>query len=325
MSIFTEDFPYIDVQKSLRLGYRLPVKTLIPAYIKETKFFEDWYDAIDTVFDHSVYAKSHQLNHLRDMWLSNPAVEQKIIDSDKIIDLKDWSLPETSIAVRQLSLLGLQLGKSASLFNDENYVALCRFIGQYWFEKGTKTFMDFVNFCCGTQYNIVNTWTKDYEKFYAEGDEAIGTPIWEGGEWYPTTHIKFVSIDNLEADIQILAILFNEVANYNLVLQAIDQEYNFGDKPGEGGSGSESGTLPENPQGNGYICLGYNMQFHEAIEVGIREMLDINREILGMEGQRLGQLDHVPFAEEVQEYEPQEVFGFEGSDQNNFDNSSFGL
>lgn len=320
MSIFTEDYPDVGIDRALRLGYKLPFKTIMPSYIKNTKFFSDLFDAIDEVFDKHVYNQIFLLKNIRNMWLSNPQLEQKIMDAKELISLEDWTLPSNEVVVKQLNTLGLQLGKSASLFNNKDYLAFCRFIGQYWYEKGTGTFMDFVNFCCGADYTFVNAWTKDYSKFYKEGDSAIGTPIWEGGEWYPTTHVRFVSKNNYNADVHIIAVLFNEIANYNLVLASIEQEFSFGPEPGsEGGEGGSGGSsqLPDDPQSNGYICFGITLIFREAIKLGFREVLDINRNILGLEGQHLGQLDHVPFAEEIREYEDQEVFGF-NTDQNNF-------
>lgn len=321
MSIFTEDYPDIGIDRAIRLGYRLPFKTILPSYIKNTKFFSDFFDAIDETFDKHVYSKTFLLKNIRNMWLSNPQLEQKIINSNELITLDDWTLPSNEIVVKQLNTLGLQLGKSASLFTNKDYTTFCRFIGQYWYEKGTGTFMDFVNFCCGADYTFINTWTKDYSKFYKEGSSEIGTPVWEGGEWYPTTHVRFVSKNNYDADVHIIAILFNEIANYNLVLASIEQEFSFGPDPdgggGSGGSGHKPDELPDDPQSNGYICFGIAMIFREFLKVGFREILDINREIFGLKGQYLGQLDHVPFAEEVREFEEQEVFGF-NKDQNNF-------
>lgn len=328
MSIFTEDFPYSDVAQDIRLGYRLPFKTILPGYLKNTEFFTDLFDAADYVLDKRVYSAINALKNLRNMWFSNPELEQKIIDSEELIKLEDWTIPEQDTVVKQLNLLGLQLGKSAGLFNNQNYLAFCRFVGQYWFEKGTGNFMDFVNFCCGTQYEIVNLWTTDYAKFYAEGDEAIGTPIWEGGDWYPTTHIRFVSTDNYDADITLMAVLFNEIANYNLVLNSIEQEYNFEPpaKPPEDGEepSPEWEEAMKNPQQNGIFAIGFGWCFIEQMKIGYRQILDVNRDILGLEHQRLGQLDHVPFQEETRFYEEPEVFGFDGQQQGNFSDYPFG-
>ena len=328
MSIFTEDFPYTDIGQNLRLGYRLPFKTILPAYIRNTDFFADFFDAADAVFDKRVYSAINALKNIRNMWFSNPELEQKILDGDKLLTLDDWTIPEQDTVVKQLNLLGLQLGRSAGLFTTQNYLAFCRFVGQYWFEKGTGNFMDFVNFCCGTQYEIINLWSKDYSQFYEEGSAEIGTPVWEGGEWFPTTHIRFVSTDSYESDINLLAVLFNEIANYNLVLDSIEQEYNFQPPAWPPADGEEPSDEWEeamkNPQENGIFAIGFGMCFLESMRIGHRQILDVNRDILGLEHQNLGQLDHVPFVTEERYYEEPEVFGFEGQNQGNFSEYPFG-
>lgn len=290
MSTFVIDYPYLDMDKNRRLGYRLRIRSILPEYMKGTDFFNAFYDTIDEVFDKRIYDKTHFLSSLRNMWLSNPTIEQKI-DYGELLDLEDWSLPQNEIVVKQLNLLGLQFGESASLFSNKDFISFCRFLGMYWFEKGTQTFMDFVNFCCGTNFVLVNMWTEDYVNFYEEGDEAIGTPLWEGGSWYPTTHITFVSKDGA-TNILALFLLFKEIANYNLVLDSIRIEFNMDITDGIDPSGGEDSskwgrTLKFS------LPYSYHTSFH------------------------------------IHTYDPEEevkrqIFGFLGSYRYNFDNSIFG-
>jgi hypothetical protein len=65
-------------------------------------------------------------------------------------------------------------------------------------------------------------WTTDYITFYPEGDPFIGTPIWEGGSWYPTTHVS-INWDSGKFNVPLnnVVSLFNDVSNYNLVLNDI--------------------------------------------------------------------------------------------------------
>ena len=225
MSTFTVDFPYTDINQNRRLGYKLPIEVIMPQYMKDSDLLRDLYECIDIVFDKRVYDKTEILSYLRNMWVSNPDIEEKILNKE-LLDLNDWSLPERVIVGKQLNLLGLHLGESASLFSAEDFIVLCRYLGMYWFKKGTKTFMDFVNFCCNTHYRIQNLWTNNYVDFVPEGDERIGTPVWENGSWYPTTHVSFVTTDG-ETNILALALLFKEIANYNLVLDSILVEFNM--------------------------------------------------------------------------------------------------
>ena len=223
--IYTTDF-HEDQKLAKRLGFRLPRKILLPPYLAFNPFFSEWLDATDELFDQRVEEKVEILKNLRNMWVSNPDLERKI-QAGEMISQTDWSVPEQNIVLKQLNMLGLQLGVPTVMFDEYSFMNLCRFIGMYWMQKGTQTFMDFVNFCTGLQFQIVNCWTNDYKTFLPEGDDSIGTPIWEGGTWYPTTHIIFKSVNPKFTDMSMLGQLFYEIANYNLVLRSIDFVFNL--------------------------------------------------------------------------------------------------
>lgn len=304
-SIFTMDYPSVDLKENRRLGYRLPIRAILPAYISSNPYFADFCDSIDTVFDDLVYEKAKGLGELRNMWLENPELERKVQDAE-MLTLEDWTIPEREIVAKQLNNLGLELGQSMTLFTDDDLLSLCRFLGLYWFEKGTQAFVDFINYCCGTHFSLSNTWTKDYSEFFVEGDEAIGTPIWEGGDWYPTTHVVFKSED-INTEVRLVTILFNEIANYNLVLYSIEIEDDFvmGGDP----------TDTDAPQG---LTIGIGAIYHEEWHLGMTTTGNYIRDVLGFEGQHLGQMDHVPFYPERKEYEDGEVFGFNELNGGNF-------
>lgn len=307
-SIFTINFPSIDYKENKRLGYRLPTKVILPQYLVSNPFFEDFFDAVDQVYDRYVYPQIDALANVRNMWYSNPYVEQKILDNS-LINLSDWSIPANEVVVKQLSTLGLTLGQSAGLFTTENFLSLCRHLGQFWYEKGTDKFMDFVNFCCGTHFQMKNLWTENYSDFYPEGDAHIGTPIWEGGTWYPTTHVEFTTTD-LNADPLLISILFSEIANYNLVMYTVAVEIDIG----FGGSG-------EGGQDISGIPVGIMLQYHEEMFLGKESNADYYKQkIFGYKGQDLHNFDQGSFIYEEPNYEDDEVFGFDGSDQGSFNN-----
>jgi hypothetical protein len=88
--------------------------------------------------------------------------------------------------------------------------------------------MEFINFCLATDFQITVLWTKDYVHFFPEGSSAIGTPIWKGGNWYPTTHVMIIAKGGLEGvDFTTLVNFFYEIANYNLVLWSIDSQFDL--------------------------------------------------------------------------------------------------
>ena len=222
--IYQQDIP--DPKTARTEGIRMARSIVLPPYLATNQFFVDWLDCMDQLFETSVDDKIEVIKNIRNMWVTNPQLEQKV-QAQEMINQIDWSVPEQAIVLKQLNMLGLQLSSPTVMFDEYSFMNFCRFLGFYWLQKGTHTFMDFVNFCTGTQFVIKNCWTKDYINFYAEGSEEIGTPIWEGGEWYPTTHIVFQSINPTTTDVTMLGQLFYEIANYNLVLYSIDSIYNL--------------------------------------------------------------------------------------------------
>lgn len=226
MFTYTQDPPTLTHKETIRKGYRLPRSILLPPYLMSNPFFIEWLDAMDELFDERVDAKIYVLQNLRNMWVSNPALETKIEES-QLLDLDDWSIPEQSIVLKQLNTLGLQLGVPTVMFDQYSFVNLSRYIGMYWMAKGTGTLMDFINFCTGYTFELKNCWTKDYKTFYPEGDDRVGEALWKGGEWYPTTHVQFNAINPDMTDVNLLAQLFFEIANYNLVLYSINFQFDL--------------------------------------------------------------------------------------------------
>lgn len=224
MTIYSKDWPY-EPQVARRLGYKYPRSILLPPYLVNNNFFTDYTDAIDEVIGQAVDDKIDILQNIRNMWVTDPELEQKILDGLMLVP-EDWPTGEQELVMRQLNFLGAQLGAPTILFDRIAFAQMCRFLGMYWMEKGKHTFIEFINFCTGSQYVIKNLWTKDYATFYPEGDEAIGTPIWEGGEWYPTTHVQLININGSVTDtLTLISKLFDEIANYNLVLYGIDSMF----------------------------------------------------------------------------------------------------
>ena len=245
MAIYSKDWPH-DPQLAKRLGYRYPRSILLPPYLLNNDFFVDYTDAIDEVLGAKVDDKTEILQNIRNMWVVDPELEQKINDG-AMLNPEDWPTGEQDLVMRQLNFLGVQLGAPTILFDSIAYAQMCRFLGMYWMEKGKGSFIEFINFCTGSQYVIKNLWTKDYENFYPEGDEAIGTPIWEGGEWYPTTHVQLININGSASQtLTLISKLFHEIANYNLVLYGIDSLF----------------VLPIGGD-DGKMWIGVGMAYHE--------------------------------------------------------------
>lgn len=212
---------YIQAQ---RLGYRVPRSILLPPYLMMNPYFVEFMDAVDEVFETQVDAKIDIITNIRNMWTTDPVVEQTIADLD-IIPFDQWPQPERSILVKQSNALGMNFQNAGVLSNDA-YQQITRHVGQYWYEKGTQAFIEFINYCLGSTLTVVNLWTTDYVTFVPFS--ASGTPIWEGGPWYPTTHVQIEAADGLgNLDLNTLISFFYEIANYNLVLYSVDSVYDM--------------------------------------------------------------------------------------------------
>lgn len=209
-----------------RHGIKVPRSTLLPWYMSSNPYFVAYADAIDYVYGETVDAELHTLSNIRNMWVQNPETEV-FVEEGKLVPNDTWSTPNRDLIVKQVNMLGLKL-QTAGIVTDDAYQTISRFVGMYWFGKGTVKFMEFINYCLSSDFRVFNMWTMDYITFYNEGASEIGTPIWEGGTWYPTTHVTIEAKGGLKGiDILTLQQFFYEIANYNLVLYAIDANFDM--------------------------------------------------------------------------------------------------
>jgi hypothetical protein len=218
---YTLSPPTTDSKENIRLGYRTPRSLLAPPYIYQNPYFVALLDAVDYVFETTVDIPTEVLGDLRKMWVTNPMLENNQIANSELIPFEAWSQPEWEILVKQVNMLGMKL-QSASVLTNDNYQSIARWVGQYWFGKGTSAFINFINYCLSSSLAIEQLWTADYITFYPTGDSRIGTPIWEGGTWYPTPNVAITASGGLQSlDVQTLTTFFYEIANYNIVLHDI--------------------------------------------------------------------------------------------------------
>ncbi len=208
-----------------RLGIKVPRSTLLPPYMSVNQYFVDYTDSMDAVFGANVDQKIDAIVNIRNMWVQSPATENKA-QLGELIKTSDWTVPERDILVKQVNMLGMRL-KNAGVVSDDAYQTIARFVGEYWFSKGTQGFIEFISFCLGIDIRVYNLWTQDYTNFKREGDSSIGAPVWEGGPWYPTTHVELGLKSFTNIDLATLQSFFYEIANFNLVLQGITTEFDM--------------------------------------------------------------------------------------------------
>lgn len=209
-----------------RLGIKIPRATLWPPYMIQNPYFVEYTNAMDAVYGSTADAGLDTLTNIRNMWVQSPETEA-FVDIGEMIPRDTWPKFDRDLVVKTVNMLGLKL-QTAGIVTDDAYQTISRFVGIYWFEKGTQAFMEFINYCLSSDLRVYNMWTQDYESFFNEGDSEIGTPIWEGGTWYPTTHVTIEAKGGLQGlDIFTLQQFFYEISNYNLVLKAIDANYDM--------------------------------------------------------------------------------------------------
>lgn len=207
-----------------RLGIKVPRSTLLPPYLLVNPYYVEYADSIDAVLGPEVDDKIAIISNIRNMWVQNPTTEESV-QAHTLISPDEWSVPERAIVVQQANLLGMKL-RNAGVVSDDAYQTITRFVGQYWFGKGTGAFIEFINYCLSSDLELSLMWTENYVDFFEEGDISIGTPVWDGGTWYPTTHVTITANGGLgDLSIFTLQSFFYEIANYNLVLLAIDASF----------------------------------------------------------------------------------------------------
>lgn len=224
--IYSLDTPSTDIAENKRLGYRVPRNVLLPPYLALTPYYTEYSDTIDEVFSTTVDQPTEILAKLRNVWPTVPSTEQ-IIENHELLNFSDWPQFEREILVHQVNSLGMKL-QTAGILSDDQYQIISRWVGQYWFGKGTESFINFINYCLGSSLSVQWLWTQDYVTFLPDGDPGIGTPIWKGGTWYPTSHVSINAAGGLASlDPQTLVAFFYEIANYNLVLQSLNLTFNL--------------------------------------------------------------------------------------------------
>lgn len=234
---YTTQVPTEDPVENKILGYRTPRSVLLPPYLSSNSYFVEYTEAIDDVLGPEVDEKTEILDSLRNMWPTDPSLAKDFIYAQPtgydaegrpivpMIPFEAWPQFERPIMVRQVNALGMKL-QSAGLISDDQYQIISRWVGQYWFGKGTQSFIDFINYCLSATLVVERLWTQDYVNFVPDGDASIGTPIWLGGTWYPTSHVDIVAKGGLQnIDPSSLIAFFYEIANYNLVLNSLILSY----------------------------------------------------------------------------------------------------
>lgn len=178
-----------------------------------TEVWRTLMDAVDYVWKDSIDSKILDIARINEV-IRFHTTDDLQLTSESLIDVMDR---ETSI--KKLNSLGLSL-RSTDGLSDKALTRLCANISKYWFEKGSKRFIPFLSYTLGVRLKVVQLYTNNYTTFLEEGDSGIGTSVYDGGTWYPTSHVN-VYIDPstlVETDLQSFTDIFFCVVPYTLVV-----------------------------------------------------------------------------------------------------------
>lgn len=250
------------IQQLKRLGYTVPRRVLLPPYMQDP-YFVQYMNMIDAVYKPLVDDKVAVLRELRTGWHLNPDVENLILNN-KMVDNEVWDYLERNLVTEQVNNLGLFLSGASSI-PEVSLQNIARWLGTFWWERGTYGFIEFINFCLGINISMQNMWAQvdpsnpddaAYINMTPENDDGTppGTPIWDGGTWFPTTHVQLTAVAGtqpLPIKATDLVQFFYEIANYNLVLYAINNVFN-------------ANAVTEGADNVQAVCIGYFTKFSVA-------------------------------------------------------------
>lgn len=240
----------------------VPTRELFPQYLKTQRWLE-LADAIDKVFQDNIEPNIKGLEHIRHQYILNDEIQEKI-NNHQMIKFGDYDMLDRTTAAMQTNILGLSIADSSYVGRD-GFVNITRNLGTFWFSKGLFDFIDFIGYALNAKLTMINMWTKDYVHFVPEDlVNGIGRPVYqEGGTWYPTTHVR-LRFDPATLNINtlpLLARLFYDLANYNLVLQAVEEaSYIYI---------AEQGAVPDSKGVVTAAIVALGRIEHEIIEIGM--------------------------------------------------------
>lgn len=211
-------------------------RDLLPAYMSH-QAWHDYADALEELFKDKVEPTQQALKYIRTTYLGETSplkgyeTEGELstlaekVQLREMVDDADYDTYDNVTQMKRLNILGLPI-TDPTLVDSSSLSRLVQNIGNFWFRKGLGDVMDFIAYCLNAEIGIVPLWTQDYITFYEENSPSVGTPAWEGGTWYPTTHVRLIFDASLYPNVTIAALtsLFYDLANYVLILDNVTTE-----------------------------------------------------------------------------------------------------
>lgn len=114
---------------------------------------------------------------------------------EALLHIRDPEVQSTAFKALHSEMMGYEM--PASIMTDGAYNRLNRGIGEYLWAQGSDTFIQFLGYVCGIKLTLMRLWTEDYVNFSASPGQ--NNTVFEGGTWYPTTHVGVIVESNPNA------------------------------------------------------------------------------------------------------------------------------
>lgn len=178
-----------------------------------TPFWRTLLDAVDHVWKEDIDDK------IKDIYFINEAIRFNETSLSELTPESSIDIMDRETAIKKLNSLGLKLRTTEGISNIA-LTRLCANISMYWFGKGSEQFIPFLSYTLGVRIRVTQLYTNNYSSFLEVGDPAIGTTIYDGGTWYPTSHVNVYIDPNtlVQTDLQSLIDVFFAIAPYTLVV-----------------------------------------------------------------------------------------------------------
>lgn len=164
---------------------------IMPPALQSSPIWRDLAEATSTVWDNLVESQIASLKALQSTWIKNNDTQESIASGILIDSATGFDTLDLNLVQKELQSLGINIRNPDNLSNIQ-LNTLYRTIGKLWRQKGRAATIDYVAAALGVTLISERLWTEDYVDFTPEPTfgNPPGTPIWEGGTWYPTTHIQ---------------------------------------------------------------------------------------------------------------------------------------
>lgn len=153
-----------------------------------------------------------------------------IVDVEGIgeVEVPVTAMQDRNWLIRNAQMLGFDFFSSE--LTTQDYYRIAKFVALYWPEGGNERFVNFLGFVKNIRFDLVKLWSKDtnpqVEDVEYDGLEDFKPgmiPIWDNGEWYPTSHVelRYDGEEYSRADLGDVRALFYALAPIHIVLQRI--------------------------------------------------------------------------------------------------------